>query len=428
MEFDKERQKKAREYARKRRQGMLLDMGIVAVSLIIVLLMGWDRSVRDLVRWMTQSGWAAHSLPFLQWQPLTGWYPWQILVYFLLVIVCYRLITLPAQVYGSFVLPRRYGISIQTLSSWLSDLGKNFVLNLVLESVAVSLIYALLAVQPQWWWLWTALVMLFFSVVMANLAPVLIFPLFYKFKPLPEGELTQRLMKLAASANTRVQGVFTMQMSHKTTATNAALMGLGNTRRIVLGDTMTDRYSEDEIEVVLAHELGHHVHRDIWKMIISQAILTLGGLFLANLALHAVVEGQGRYQALTDPATLPFLFLLTAIFSLVVMPIGNIYSRHMEYQADEYALQLTQKIDAFKSAMRRLANQNLAEISPSPIVEFLFHSHPSVKRRLQHADTFAEKRYSSLKASLNMPRRVAVSSTEPPGMVNNGSSTPRSAH
>ncbi|GHO43828.1 M48 family metallopeptidase [Ktedonospora formicarum] len=428
MEIDKVRQKKAREYARKRRQVTFLDMGIVALSLVIILLTGWDKGIRDLVRESTQVGWLAHYLPFLQWQPLAGWYPWQTLLYFLLLIIGYQLITMPAQVYGGFVLPRRYGISIQTLSAWLSDLGKNFVLSLALEAVAVSLVYALLAVQPQWWWLWTALVMLFFSVVMANLAPVLIFPLFYKFKPLPEGELTERLMKLAASADTRVQGVFTMQMSHKTTATNAVLMGLGNTRRIVLGDTMTDRYSEDEIEVVLAHELGHHVHRDIWKMIFSQAVLTLGGLGLANLALHQAVEGQGRYQALTDPATLPFLLLLTAFFSLIVMPIGNVYSRHMEFQADEYALQITQKIDAFKSAMRRLANQNLADISPSPLIEFLFHSHPSVRRRLQHADDFAERRYSSLKASLNMPRRVAVSSTEPPGMVNNGSSTPRSAH
>lgn len=428
MEIDKERQKKARAYARKRRHATLINMGVVSAGLLIILITRWDAGLRDLVRAGTRIGWVSHTLPFLQWQPLAGWYPWQILLYFLAIILFYQLLATPALVYGSFILPRRYGISIQTLSAWISDVGKNFVLNLGLEAAAISLIYGLLALQPQWWWLWTALAMLFFSVVMANLAPILIFPLFYKFKPLPAGKLTERLIKLAASADTRVQGVFTMQMSNKTTATNAALMGLGNTRRIVLGDTMTDRYSEDEIEVVLAHELGHHVHHDIWKMIVSQSILTLGGLYLANLALHQAVEQQGHYQSLTDPATLPFFFLLTALFSLIVMPIGNIYSRHMEYQADEYALQMTQKVDAFKSAMRRLANQNLTEISPSPLVEFLFHSHPSVKRRLQHADTFAEKRYSSLKASLNMPRRVAVSSSEPPGIVNNGSSTPRSAH
>ena len=128
----------------------------------------------------------------------------------------------------------------------------------------IEFVYLLLALQPQTWWLWVALAMLFFSVVMANLAPVLIFPIFYKFTPLPEGDLTKRLLALAARAHTRVRGVFTMQMSKKTTAANAALMGLGNTRRIVIGDTMLDRYTPDEIEVVLAHELGHvwiYTHR-----------------------------------------------------------------------------------------------------------------------------------------------------------------------
>jgi STE24 endopeptidase len=253
------------------------------------------------------------------------------------------------------------------------------------------LIYALLAYQPQWWWLWVAVILLFFSVIMANLAPVLIFPLFYKFTPLPEGELTERLMALVARANTKVRGVFSMHLSNKTTAANAALMGLGNTRRIVLGDTMTDRYTVDEIEVVLAHELGHHVHHDIWKLLISQSILMLGGLFVANLILHQVVESSHLYTALTDPATLPFLFLLMGLFGLIVMPISNSYSRRVEYQADEYALQSTQKVSAFKSAMTRLANQNLAEIEPSPLVELLFHSHPSIRKRLQHADEFASR-------------------------------------
>src|SRR5207247_11245032 len=159
-------------------------------------------------------------------------------------------------------------------------------LSLVLEAFVIELIYALLALQPQMWWLEVGLILLFFSVVMANLAPILIFPLFYKFTPLPEGELTQRLLALAQRAHTKVRGVFTMHLSSKTTAANAALMGLGNTRRIVLGDTMLDRYTPDEIEVVLAHELGHHVHHDLWKLILTQSVLTLGSLYLLNLALH----------------------------------------------------------------------------------------------------------------------------------------------
>jgi len=275
--------------------------------------------------------------------------------------------------------------------------------------------------------------MLFFTVVMANLAPVLILPLFYKFTPLPEGELTQRLLALAARAKTKVRGVFTMHVSDKTTTANAALTGLGNTRRIVLGDTMLDRYTPDEIEVVLAHELGHHVHRDIWKLIISQSVLMLGGLYLVNLVLHWAVETQHYYQGLADAATMPLVLLLTAAFGLIVMPLSNGYSRAIEYQADEYALQATQKIEPFKSAMTRLANQNLAEIEPSPVIEFLLHDHPSIGKRLKHADEFAARhelplQASESRASLSAPSSDAASSTDSAGMASSGSSTPDAAH
>ncbi len=398
MEIDEERQQKAREYSRKRLRLSFIGMGVAAACLLIVLGAGLDKWLRNLL----QS--AAGRAPLLAWQPLPGWYPLQILVYFLIIILAYQIISTPQAYYGGYVLPHRYGISVMSFKAWLADLGKEFVLGLVLEAAVISLIYALLAFQPAWWWLWVGLVLFFFSVVMANLAPVLIFPLFYKFTPLPDGELKQRLLALAERANTRVRGVFTMQMSRRTTAANAALMGLGNTRRIVIGDTMVDRYTPDEIEVVLAHELGHHVHHDIWKLIISQAVLTFGGLYVANLLLHLVVA-QRYYLSLTDPANMPFLFLLMGLFGLVVMPLGNSYSRAIEYQADEYALQATHKVEAFKSAMTRLANQNLAEVEPPAIVELLFHSHPSIRKRLKHADAFAarDNHGSAFNASISAP-------------------------
>jgi STE24 endopeptidase len=377
--LDEGRQQKAREYARIRRRLTFVNLGFGALCIVVMLGFGLDHWLRNLLA------------PLGAWQPVQGWQPLQILLYFVILIVIYEILTLPLSYYSGYILPHRYGLSTMKLSGWIADLLKGFGLSLVLEACALELIYLLLAVQPQTWWLWVALVMLFFSVIMANLAPILIFPLFYKFKPLPEGELTTRLMALAQKASTRVRGVYSMEMSSKTTAANAALMGLGNTRRIVLGDTMLDRYSTDEIEVVLAHELGHHVHRDIWKLIISQAILTLVGLYIVNLLLHWVVNSLHHYQALTDPATMPFLFLLMGLYGLIVMPIGNSYTRHVEYQADEYALETTRKVEAFKSAMTRLANQNLADADPSPLVEFLFLDHPSIKNRLRHADTFAQK-------------------------------------
>ncbi len=392
MEIDAGRQQKAREYARVRRRLSFVNMGIAAVGLLLVFVLGLDKWLRNVIQ----------GIAFLSWQPVHDWFPLQILLYFLIAVLVYQLITMPLVYYSGYVLPHRYGMSTQSWRGWARDFLTGFVLSLVLEAAAITLIYALLAFQPLTWWVWVAVVMLFFSVIMANLAPVLIFPLFYKFTPLPEGELTQRLLALMQRAHTRVRGVYTMQMSNKTTAANAALMGLGNTRRVVLGDTMLDRYTVDEIEVVLAHELGHHVHRDIWKLIISQAVLTLGGLYIANLLLHGIVA-QGFYTSLTDAATLPVFFLLIGVFSLVVMPISNGYSRFIEYQADEYALQSTGKVEQFKSAMTRLANQNLSEIEPSPIVEFLFYSHPSIGKRLRHADEYAQRRAYTFNASASAP-------------------------
>jgi STE24 endopeptidase len=378
VELDLDRQQKAKEYARIRRRLSYVSMGIGVIGVFILL--------------FTNLGiWLGDQLQALSWQPIAGWFPIQILVYFLILILAYEIITAPIAYYSGFVLPHRYGLSTMSLKSWLGDLFKGLALGLVLEVLAIEFVYLLLALQPQTWWLWVALAMLFFSVVMANLAPVLIFPIFYKFTPLPEGDLTKRLLALAERAHTRVRGVFTMQLSKKTTAANAALMGLGNTRRIVVGDTMLDRYTPDEIEVVLAHELGHHVHHDIWKLIISQSILTLGGLYLVNVVLHWAVDTQHIYNGLADPATLPLLLALMGAFGLIVMPIGNGLSRTVEYQADEYALQVTQMVEPFKSAMTRLANQNLSDVEPSPIIEFLFHDHPSINKRLKHADEFVAR-------------------------------------
>ncbi len=378
VELDLGRQQKAKEYARIRRRLSYITMGIGVIGIFILL--------------FTNLGiWLGDQLQTLSWQPVAGWFPIQILVYFLILMLAYEIITAPIAYYSGFVLPHRYGLSTMSLKSWLADLFKGLALGLVLEILAIEFVYLLLALQPQTWWLWVALAMLFFSVVMANLAPVLIFPIFYKFTPLPEGDLTKRLLALAERAHTRVRGVFTMQMSNKTTAANAALMGLGNTRRIVIGDTMLDRYTPDEIEVVLAHELGHHVHHDIWKLITSQSILTLGGLYLVNVVLHWAVNTQHIYTSLTDAATIPLLLALMGAFGLIVMPIGNGLSRAIEYQADEYALQSTQMVEPFKSAMTRLANQNLSDVEPSPMIEFLFHDHPSINKRLKHADGFVAR-------------------------------------
>jgi STE24 endopeptidase len=375
-EVNPERQQRAREYARIRHRLLLIDLGLAAVFLLLLLGTGLSTGLRDALAGVGT------------WQPVAHWAPLQVALYFIILLLVYQLLGAPLSYYSGFVLPHRYQLSHQSLGSWLADQGKGLALGLIFEVAAIEVFYLLLAVQPTTWWLWAAGAMLLVSVVLANLAPVLILPLFYKLTPLQDEELTRRLLSLAERAKTRVRGVFTMNMSRKTSTANAALMGLGNTRRIVLGDTLLGVYSNDEIEVVLAHELGHHVHRDLWKLIVSQTILTLGGLYLVNLGLHWAVESAHLYSSLTDVAAMPLIGVALGLFGLVTMPLGNGLSRWIEYQADEYALQTTRMSDAFISAMTRLANQNLSELDPGPVIEFLLYDHPAISKRLQHAERF----------------------------------------
>jgi STE24 endopeptidase len=296
------------------------------------------------------------------------------------------LLELPLQYYRGFVLPHRFQLSNQTLTDWVKDQVKMALLMLVLGGLMLEIIYVVLRTAPDTWWLWAAGIVLLFNVILANLAPVLILPLFYKFVPLGQehADLVERLVRLAERANTRVQGVFKFDMSRKTKTANAGLMGLGNTRRIVLGDTLIENFSPDEIETVLAHELGHHANHDIPLGIAFGTVLTLGGWYLASLGLRWGVTAL-EFTGPADVAALPLLVLVMGAYGLVTMPLSNAYSRWRERKADAYAVQITGKAEAFASALTRLANQNLAEADPEPWVEFLLYSHPALGKRIARA-------------------------------------------
>jgi len=239
---------------------------------------------------------------------------------------------------------------------------------------------------PDTWWLWAAGLLLIFDVVLSTLAPVLIFPIFNKYTPLGEEHagLIERLMKLAERAHTRVRGVYQFDMSRRTKAANAALTGMGNTRRILLGDTLLNEFTTDEIETVLAHELGHHVHKDIPLGIAVSTVLTLGGLYLASVVLNWGVSYFG-FTGPGDIAALPLFILVMGAYGLLTMPLGNAFSRWRERRADDYALKMTGNGPAFASALTRLANQNLADVDPEPWVEFLLYSHPALGKRIEKA-------------------------------------------
>ena len=232
--------------------------------------------------------------------------------------------------------------------------------------------------------------MILFNVLMANLAPVLLFPIFFKFQPLGEehADLERRLLQLAEQAHTRVRGVYQFDMSRRTKAANAALTGLGNTRRIILGDTLLNEFTPEEIETVLAHELAHHVHKDIPLGIVVESAILLAGFYLASWVLDWGIKVFG-FSGPGDIAALPLLGLAFGVFGLVTLPLTNTYSRWRERLADEYALQVTRNGPAFASAFTRLANQNLADADPPAWEEFLLYSHPALGKRIAMAQAYS---------------------------------------
>lgn len=360
----------ARRYNRTRRWLEMTDLAVGFVFLVVLLLTGWSDWLRDLAY---RLGAQNYSL--------------SLFVYLTLLLSISKLLGFGFDYYG-FRLERRFKLSNQRLRSWLWDEAKGFLVGLVFATVIVELLYFTIRQWPQHWWMlaWALCMGLF--VLLAQLAPVVLFPIFYKFEPLEDEDLRRRLVVLSEHAGTRVRGVYRWKLSEKSKKANAALTGLGSTRRIILADTLLDNYTPEEIEAVLAHELGHHVHRHILKSIFVQAGITFLGFWAANWTLHYAVD-QHWFLQLSDFANLPLLALVSVALSLLLMPALNAYSRFNERQADRYAFESIESVEPFVSSMNKLADQNLAERTPSKWVEWIFHSHPSISRRLEAAEAWS---------------------------------------
>ena len=300
------------------------------------------------------------------------------------VLLAHELGALPLAWFGGYRLERRYGLSHQTLAGWLGDHLKAAGVVLLLASGAALIVYLSMQWFAAWWWLVGGLTLAVLVTGLATLAPVLLLPLFFRFTPLARPSLVERLEQLARRAGTSVVGVYEWALGEKSRRANAALAGLGATRRILVSDTMLADYSDDEIEVVLAHELGHHVHHDIWRGIALESVLILLGLAVTDVVLRGVGPSVGIWSP-ADLAGMPLLALTAGAVSLVLTPAALALSRRHERGADRFALQLTANPSAFISAMRRLGAQNLAEERPSRLVQWLFHSHPPLEERLAFA-------------------------------------------
>jgi len=311
--------------------------------------------------------------------------PWWLHVAALAVVLSLgrRLLTLPLEWVRGYWFPRRFGLLHQPFGRWCWDRVKAGALGGALALLALELVYGLLRVSA-WWWLWAALVLFGGSVLLTVVVPVWIVPLFYRLDPLEDQGLKERLLDLARRAGVTVIGVWVADQSRKSRTANAALTGLGGTRRILLFDTLLAEFTPEEIESVLAHELAHHVHGDVRRGLLVQGAVLLGTFWVAGWLL-AMTSGRLGLEGPADPAGLPLFSLILLLLGLVAAPLANGFSRRVERQADGFALAATKNPEAFIGAMERLARLNLAERRPSRLKEFFLYSHPSIDRRIEMA-------------------------------------------
>jgi len=359
----------ARRYNRIRRWLGIGEFAISLALLVVLVITGWTFKLQNL----------AYMGGLLQSYSLA------LFVYVIMLLVIGKVLGLGMDYY-SFRLEHRYQLSNQKFRGWAWDEVKGFLVSAILAAILAELLYFVIRQFSQHWWLVAWVGFLGVVVLLAQLAPVVLFPIFYKFEPLQDEELKLRLVRLGERAGTRVRGVYKWHLSEKSKKANAALTGLGNTRRIILADTLLDNYSADEVEAVLAHELGHHFHKHIFKSIGVQAAVTMLGFWAANWTLHYAVERRHIFVSLSDFANLPLLVLIFAVLSFLLMPALNAFSRFNERQADRYAFENIASVAPFISSMNKLAEQNLAERTPSRWVEWWFHSHPAVARRVAAAE------------------------------------------
>ncbi|MFQ5881822.1 MAG: M48 family metallopeptidase [Candidatus Methylomirabilales bacterium] len=315
-----------------------------------------------------------------------GHRPWLTLIFYAAcLLIVYRLLLLPMDLYAGYFRERAYGLSTQSIGGWFQDWGKGLLLQAILLLPTVSLLYALIRRDPIRWFLPAGVIVGGLILLLTFLAPILIDPLFYTFTPLRDYDLKTRVLKLAERAGIAVEQVLEADASRRTVKANAYVTGFGRTKRIVLYDTLLKRASPEEVEVVLAHEMGHRMHHHIWKGVGLSILALFLGLGIVSLILRwGSTRGLLAHPA--DPAGLPLLILTLLVLSLLTLPLRNGISRRFEQQADVAALQLSENREAYVKVEVDLARSNLADITPPRWAVLLLYTHPPVLERIAIAE------------------------------------------
>lgn len=353
---------------------LAIGIGKAIVSFVLLYLfidLGFSLSLQNYIQSFTENSY----LVFLMFVFTLG--------------IASSILFLPVNIYTGFYLEHKYNLSNQTFFKYFLENLKSMLVGLVIGVPILLLFFYVLNKFDDLWWLVFASAMFLISVVLSQIFPIVIMPIFYKVSPLQDEELKSRISNLAKGAGIKVQNVFTFDMSKNTKKANAAFTGLGKTKRIILGDTLLKDYSKDEIETVIAHELGHYKHKHIVKNIVFGTVSSFLTFFVISI-LYKNSLSWFDFEYITQIAALPLLSLWAMLIGLIQSPIGNILSRKYEYEADRYAIETTRKPESFINTLNRLTNQNLGDREPHPFIEWFFYSHPSIKNRVKAIQDFVQ--------------------------------------
>ena len=359
---------KAKKYQGIRRKLTLFHLILTPSLLVILIASGWTFGMRQNA------------------VVLVGVSEWGVVaVYFVLFSLFFLIFDLPLAFYSGFALEHQFGLSNQSFGQWLWELGKKTLLSFALSLGLLECLYGIIRVDPAHWWVWAWAAYAFVSYVLGKVFPVLIVPLFYKYGSLEDKELEAKILKLAARFDMPAENVYSLNLSKTTKKANAAFMGIGRTKRVVLSDTLISHFTHPEVEVVVAHELGHYKHHDVWRLLGFGLLASLVAFTAGFLEMNALVPALSLNSA-ADVAGLPLLFLIFYVVNLILMPIMNGYSRRRERAADIFALKALETREVFVSCMNKLGEQNLADPEPPAWYEWFFYDHPSIARRIKMAE------------------------------------------
>ncbi len=365
-EFDPVIRNKAREYARSVLVYRLFNFFLM-LAFIIVLAFTWISLLikNDITR-------------------IVSTQPGIDVLYFCLFITWLTLLSLPISYNAEYINEHLFGVSNLTTKTWAKDQIKGYLLSLIISIPLLLGLYHLIR-NYELWWLFAGVAYFLLTILFVRLAPVLLLPLFYRVEKFENHPLAEKLKNLASKAGVKIVSVEKLVASERTKKPNAVFTGIGERKRILLFDTLLESFPEEEIEIVLGHELGHYANGDIYRYIVIDGALSFPGFFLADHLMHYFSLD------LADVANFPKLVFILLVFSLISSPMVNAYLRSREKLADNFALEQTWNADAFISNLKRLADLNLLEIEPHRLKQVFFSSHPSIKARIEYAEAFKRK-------------------------------------